>query len=201
MKLNINESIKARLTEYGREIIDRNYSELFKKLSIDLPIPHQPDADGYSTFQLWEFMRTFGEYMAAGIEPPFEMTIEIPEKRNAMKEILFRGISKETGEYVNGDLLMHYYNKETYSILPPGREPITEVYKYSVDQLDENGEWQNIGHGQKPNECCLKEKERLEKLIAEALKFSCITGTTLNCPICNKEIYISAVGTVRVSEG
>jgi hypothetical protein len=117
-----------------------------------------------------------------------------------MKEILFRGISKETGEYVNGDLLMHHYNKEIYSILPPGRELLTEVYKYSVEQLDENGEWQNIGHGQKPNECCLKEKERLEKLIAEALKFSCITDTTLNCPICNKEIYISTVGTVRVSE-
>lgn len=76
-KVNFNETVKVRLTKVGIDILERRHKELNNiiherggkglgefKISID--------DDGYSNFQIWQLMSTFGEYMNLGYEPPFK---------------------------------------------------------------------------------------------------------------------------------
>ena len=68
MKHNLNDTIKVKLTDYGKTIY-RTYLETVnicygKNVIKDTePIV---DADGYSKFQLWSFMNTFGAYIYIG---------------------------------------------------------------------------------------------------------------------------------------
>jgi hypothetical protein len=57
MKVNINDMVKVKLTEYGKEIS--------RVLS--------PDIDGFNAFHLWELMQIFGRCMYLGNNMmPFE---------------------------------------------------------------------------------------------------------------------------------
>jgi hypothetical protein len=111
-----------------------------------------------------------------------------------MKEILFRGISKETGEYTEGDLLTQYGNE--YKIFANNRAEA--VYRYSVEQKNGDG-WENIGHGQPPKACCFKEKKRLESLIESVRFFADSRSAETHCPTCENIIEILATnGKVKV---
>lgn len=68
MKRNINDYVLVRLTDVGKEIL--------RKKGFSLP---KEDADGWSKWQLWSLMNTFGEYTQLGKDVPFETEIEIPE--------------------------------------------------------------------------------------------------------------------------
>lgn len=83
MKINLNDMVKFRLTQHGRDILS------FKRYEYDcqtsfLPCnrdlfnpdiyypdiyyyPHVIEKDGYCYMQLWEFMHTFGEYMVLSV--------------------------------------------------------------------------------------------------------------------------------------
>lgn len=74
---NVNNYVKAKLTEKGKEIYKRHYS----RIGIS-PVELKVDENGYSSFQMHNFMNIFGEHMLLGREVPFEteVLIEITEK-------------------------------------------------------------------------------------------------------------------------
>lgn len=71
--VNLNEYIKVKLTDKGKEIY-RNYWH-------DLDDEHVPtlniDEEDYCKFQLWEFMRIFGEHFHMGGGMPCETNVKI----------------------------------------------------------------------------------------------------------------------------
>jgi hypothetical protein len=81
-KVNINEQVKVKLTDIGISILKSKRDELNAMIQsvggkclgeFEL----KTDVDGYSTFQIWDLMNTFGEYMVMGFNVPFETDIII----------------------------------------------------------------------------------------------------------------------------
>ena len=71
--VNLNEYIKVKLTDKGKEIY-RNYwydidDEYVPTLNVD--------EGGYCKFQLWDFMRIFGEHFRMGGGLPCEINVKI----------------------------------------------------------------------------------------------------------------------------
>ena len=73
--ININDYVKVKLTDHGRNILDNQNAEL-KKCYPDAEPRHKPDENGFYKIQLWELMSIFGEYLYNGCKIPFETTIE-----------------------------------------------------------------------------------------------------------------------------
>lgn len=63
--INLNESVKVKLTDYAKDIYYHQYDEVNKLAGKQIIKPSYPkvDEDGYATFQLWGFMRLFGPYI------------------------------------------------------------------------------------------------------------------------------------------
>lgn len=64
-KINLNETIKVKLTPYGAEIYYKQFDELNKQRGREICKPHMPriDKDGYTEFQLWHFIELYGEHI------------------------------------------------------------------------------------------------------------------------------------------
>lgn len=70
-KLNMNSTIKVKLTPFGADIFYHQFDELNKKVlnSGGSPIrPRMPEIDneGFSKFQLHHFINLYGDYMTVG---------------------------------------------------------------------------------------------------------------------------------------
>ena len=65
-ELNVNSIIKVKLNDYGREILCHQHDELNRWIinrggePLDMRFP-ETDEHGYSSFQLHDFMYTFGK--------------------------------------------------------------------------------------------------------------------------------------------
>ena len=71
--VNLNEYIKVKLTDKGKEIY-RNYYHYID----DEDVPTlDVDEEGFCKFQLWEFMRIFGEHFRMGGGLPCETNVKI----------------------------------------------------------------------------------------------------------------------------
>ena len=68
---NLNEHIKVKLTEKGKQIYNDYYDG---NMSIDY------DDDGYAIFQMWDFMHIFGEHMNMASELICETNVMIEVK-------------------------------------------------------------------------------------------------------------------------
>jgi hypothetical protein len=69
VRFNINDTIKVKLTDKGKEILHRRIVEGVKiaRLHSDfIPSCYQEDDEGYIHPQLWDFMNIFGSYFACG---------------------------------------------------------------------------------------------------------------------------------------
>ena len=72
MKINLNDEIKVKLTEHGKHIINSYYTDAFKEVNekynahLQVPFEIEMDEEGYSEFQLHEFMHIFGPYVYVG---------------------------------------------------------------------------------------------------------------------------------------
>lgn len=70
---NINDKIKVKLTEHGKAILRNEVADTMRKLkNLNLPddyFPYPEDEDGYTEFQLWNFMRIFGSHFWNGCPP------------------------------------------------------------------------------------------------------------------------------------
>lgn len=84
IKINLNETVKFKLTDYGKDIYYHQFDDLNKRIIQNggKPIePHFPkeDEDGYSEMNLWELMNLYGNYMLIGhqnVFKPFEIIYE-----------------------------------------------------------------------------------------------------------------------------
>ena len=81
VRINLNESVKFKLSERGKEIYRHRYDGLWMDGS---PYSQEPelDDDGYMSMQLWTFMQTFGEHMILGmpeVVQPLEIIYEESE--------------------------------------------------------------------------------------------------------------------------
>jgi len=82
MLFNINEFIKVKLTPKGIAVLKERHRNLQRKFPKIGPFRMpQIDADGYTEYQMWDLMNTFGESIGLGFNIPFETTIWIPDPK------------------------------------------------------------------------------------------------------------------------
>jgi hypothetical protein len=76
--VNLNEYIKVKLTDKGKEIYRNHYHDIDDEYVPTL----DTDEEGYCKFQLWEFMHIFGEhfYMGGGLPCETNVKIQIRKK-------------------------------------------------------------------------------------------------------------------------
>ena len=65
--INLNDTVKFRLTDYGKDIYYHRFDEVntkIRKRGGKLIEPNMPkvDSDGYTRMQLWQFMELFGPH-------------------------------------------------------------------------------------------------------------------------------------------
>lgn len=80
MKLNINDYVKVKLTAHGKAILKQQHKEFvaaYPKIGYKFNLPEE--TDGWSRWQLWSLMETFGSSMGLGCKMPFETIIDIVE--------------------------------------------------------------------------------------------------------------------------
>lgn len=80
IKFNINHYVKVKLTDRGRDILQEQYYEMMNRMFPDTKLDYKPikeDKNGWSKWQLWYLMSTFGEQIGMGLDTPFETNIRI----------------------------------------------------------------------------------------------------------------------------
>lgn len=90
--LNLNCIVKVKLTDYGKDIFYHKYDEVNEGIAQRgwKPIePHFPkvDDEGFSKFQLWDFINIYGDYFQLGSDrmPIKDLCIYIDE--NDLNEV------------------------------------------------------------------------------------------------------------------
>ena len=88
MDFNINHNVYVKLTDEGRRLHRKAHDELHDHIRTVTPKhltaypyeyhPPAEDEDGWSKWQLWELMASFGAHMHNGCTVPFELNIRIP---------------------------------------------------------------------------------------------------------------------------
>jgi hypothetical protein len=73
MDFNINDAVMVKLTPAGHEAAKSHW----RQYAIEWRAPPE-DAEGFSKWQLWDLMQTFGSAISMGLPVPFETTIRIP---------------------------------------------------------------------------------------------------------------------------
>ena len=68
IKVNLNEPVKFKLTDKGKDIYYHRFDELNDRAGYEMIKPSYPkeDKDDYTTMQLWSFMNLYGPYMKLG---------------------------------------------------------------------------------------------------------------------------------------
>ena len=69
-RLNMNSTVKVRLNDKGQDIYYHINDKYYKKFNIKRRFK-ETDKDGYSEFQLWQFMNIYGEHLKLGSDNPF----------------------------------------------------------------------------------------------------------------------------------
>lgn len=83
MRLNLNDNIKVKLTEHGKDIYYHQYDRTNLLLGREVCKPSYPkvDEDGYTTFQLWCFMELYGIHMGMtlpNVIEPLDIVFDAP---------------------------------------------------------------------------------------------------------------------------
>jgi hypothetical protein len=86
VEFNINDHVWVRLKDEGRDIIRRHHDEIYARLEGRIGKPHPAryadpvpteDSEGWSRWQMWDLMATFGPHISHSATPPFDMLIRI----------------------------------------------------------------------------------------------------------------------------
>ena len=82
IRINLNESIKVKLTDWGKEIYYHQYDRTNQIAGREICKPRFPkeDENGYTEFQLWYFMELYGKHMGMTL-PNIIEPLEIVYKR------------------------------------------------------------------------------------------------------------------------
>lgn len=79
MKINLNDTIKVKLTDYGRDIYYHQYDCLDGIVANNPRKYPEVDENGYTRMQLWCFMELYGHYISMTqpkVIDPIEIIIE-----------------------------------------------------------------------------------------------------------------------------
>ena len=92
MKINLNEPVKVKLTDWGKEIYYHQYDRINKMVGREVCKPRYPkeDENGYIEFQLWCFMELYGEHIGItlpNVIEPLEIVYESEPERKKGKWI------------------------------------------------------------------------------------------------------------------
>ena len=84
IRINLNEDVKVHLTDLGKEIYYHQFDELNQKYGRIVCKPSFPkeDVDGLTQFQLWVFIKLYGDYigmMKPNVIYPLEIIYELPK--------------------------------------------------------------------------------------------------------------------------
>jgi hypothetical protein len=97
MKFNINHDVKVKLNYSGRQELRRRHDEL-KRISPKVPDfkDRTSDDEGYTKFQMWDLMSTFGPLLELGTNPPFDtyILIDVPTDHNRENNMTERTINE-----------------------------------------------------------------------------------------------------------
>jgi ketosteroid isomerase-like protein len=81
IKFNINHYVYVKLTDEGRTEVRHQHEQLYSMLPDNLKdttfTPEKEDDQGWSRWQFWSLMNTFGLMMRMGQHLPFETEIRI----------------------------------------------------------------------------------------------------------------------------
>ena len=80
MDFNINDKVRVQLTPHGRAVHAASHADLCKRVPALSAWGYRPpteDADGWSEWQLWSLMATFGAHTSASYPLCFETAIQI----------------------------------------------------------------------------------------------------------------------------
>jgi hypothetical protein len=76
---NINGYIRVKLTKHGKKIHRDRHDELnalYPKCKLKYRKPTE-DAEGWSEWQAWHLMQTFGPHIGMGLDQPFDTNVQI----------------------------------------------------------------------------------------------------------------------------
>ena len=81
IRINLNEPIKVKLTDWGKEIYYHQYDRTNQIAGREICKPRFPreDENGYTEFQLWCFIELYGEHMGMtlpNVIEPLEIVYE-----------------------------------------------------------------------------------------------------------------------------
>ena len=81
IRINLNEPIKAKLTDWGKEVYYHQYDRTNQIAGREICKPKFPkeDENGYTEFQLWCFIELYGMYMGMtlpNVIEPLEIVYE-----------------------------------------------------------------------------------------------------------------------------
>lgn len=81
IRINLNEPIKVKLTDWGKDIYYHQYDRTNRIAGREICKPKFPkeDENGYTEFQLWHFMELYGEYIGMtlpNVIEPLEIVYE-----------------------------------------------------------------------------------------------------------------------------
>lgn len=64
MKINLNQHIKVKLTDKAEIYLKKRHNKIYQQFAneVKFKMPNV-DKEGYSTYQLWEFIGIFGDSM------------------------------------------------------------------------------------------------------------------------------------------
>jgi hypothetical protein len=75
IEFNVNETVRVRLTDRGRDILRAYWAE--STLPGREPYSPRISDDGWYDTQLWNVMHVFGPHVRLGFDVPFDTTIEL----------------------------------------------------------------------------------------------------------------------------
>lgn len=118
VKINLNDFVKVKLTDYGKEIYYHRFDELGKCLGKeDWAYFPKEDEEGKSKFQLWDFIQLYGNYIGMArpnVIEPLDIEFEVKEeaeqtKPNPMEQMLdlFKNLYLQNKDEV--DKVAHEY--------------------------------------------------------------------------------------------
>ena len=80
VETNLNYYIKVKLTEHGKEVHREYWEDICRDCGHEYHYP-EVDSDGYSCFQMHEFMHTFGSEMTMAAELVCETNVLIQRSK------------------------------------------------------------------------------------------------------------------------
>ena len=81
VECNVNNRVKVKLTEDGQAIVREHYAKI-----LGYAAGVMADEEGYTSFQVYEFMKIFGNHMSLGRKLPFDACILIETARSERNE-------------------------------------------------------------------------------------------------------------------